>query len=94
MILDVITAAVILYLILNVCALALFWADKRKAVKGRYRIRESTLMVSGLFGPFGALAGMEIFRHKTRKMKFKAVYIFIAIHVVIMCSLYVNTDFF
>jgi uncharacterized membrane protein YsdA (DUF1294 family) len=49
----------------------------------RYRIKESTLLISGLLGPFGALAGMKLFRHKTRKMKFKAAYIFLLIHIVL-----------
>ena len=85
---------VILYAVLNVVSLFLFWLDKRKAVRDQYRIRESTLLVSGLFGPFGALAGMEIFRHKTRKLKFKAVYIFIVIHLVIVYFIFVNLDCF
>jgi uncharacterized membrane protein YsdA (DUF1294 family) len=79
-------------LVLNVGSLLLFWIDKRRAVRDRYRIRESTLLVSGLFGPFGAIAGMEIFRHKTRKLKFRAVYIFLIMHLVIIYFIFFNLN--
>ncbi|MCL2148508.1 MAG: DUF1294 domain-containing protein [Methanomassiliicoccaceae archaeon] len=69
------------YAALNAAAFCLFGIDKGKAVKGGRRIRESTLLASGALGPFGAAAGMSLFRHKTRKMKFKAVHLFLALHV-------------
>ena len=57
---------VIYLLIINVCAFALMLADKIKAKKHRWRIRESTLLLSAaLGGSIGALLGMYIFRHKT-----------------------------
>jgi len=45
--------------------------DKRKAQKNLWRIPERTLMsvvVSG--GSIGVLLGMQIFRHKTKKLRF------------------------
>jgi uncharacterized membrane protein YsdA (DUF1294 family) len=43
-----------------------------KAIEGGYRISEKILISSAVFmGAFGAMAGMYIFRHKTRKMKFR-----------------------
>lgn len=80
---ELILAAAVLYILLNGVSFSLYGADKRKAVKGRYRISEPALIAAGLLGPFGALAGMKAFRHKTRKAKFKAVYLFAAAHLVL-----------
>ena len=45
--------------------------DKRKAIKHRYRIPEKTLfLVSLLGGSIGTLAGMYLFRHKTKHWYF------------------------
>lgn len=61
-----------IYLIcINLTAFAAFGADKRRAIKGRWRIPERTLLLLALFGgALGALLGMYLFRHKTRKKKF------------------------
>ena len=63
-----------LYLILiNAYGFALMLADKRKAIKQRRRIPERTLMsVALLGGSPGTIAGMYLFRHKTRHLKFVA----------------------
>jgi len=46
--------------------------DKRKAVKGSYRISEKFLFTCAFAGgSAGILAGMYIFRHKIRRWKFK-----------------------
>jgi len=82
MILDLITLIIVLYVIVNIISVYLFYADKRKAVKGNYRTKESSLIVAGFFGPFGAVIGMKAFRHKTRKAKFKVIYVFLALHLI------------
>ncbi|MDR1954785.1 MAG: DUF1294 domain-containing protein [Candidatus Methanoplasma sp.] len=79
--------AAVLYIILNGVSFFLFWSDKRKAIKDRYRIKESTLIISGVIGPFGAFAGMRIFRHKTRKTKFKLIYLFMILHLILIAYL-------
>lgn len=84
---ELILYIAVLYIVLNGISFLLFGMDKGKAVKGRYRISEQTLLISGLFGPFGAAAGMEIFRHKTRKLKFKLIYLFLIIHLVLIALL-------
>jgi uncharacterized membrane protein YsdA (DUF1294 family) len=81
---DLILIVVVLYLILNLISFLLYYVDKRKAVKGRYRISESALITAGLIGPVGALAGMKVFRHKTQKTKFKLIYLFLMIHLVLI----------
>lgn len=62
----------LLYLLLiNAAAFMLMLADKRKAIKNRWRIPERTLILSALFGgSIGALLGMYTFRHKTKHLKF------------------------
>ena len=58
-------------LIVNAAAFMLMLIDKIKAKKNRWRIKESTLMLSAaLGGSIGALAGMYTFRHKTLHRKF------------------------
>lgn len=61
-----------LYLLLiNAAAFLLMRIDKQKARKNRWRIPESTLMLTAaLGGSIGTLAGMYAFRHKTKHLKF------------------------
>ena len=84
---EIIWIIAVLYLILNGISFFLFGSDKRRAVKDLYRISESALLSSGFLGPFGALAGMKVFRHKTRKTKFKAIYLFVVIHLMLIAFL-------
>lgn len=60
------------YLVLvNAAALALMLVDKQKARRGAWRIPEATLLgIAVLGGSIGAIAGMYLFRHKTRHLKF------------------------
>lgn len=59
-------------LIINVAAFALYGADKRRAVRKQWRVPEvQLLLVAAIGGAAGAWAGMEVFRHKTRKWKFR-----------------------
>ena len=64
---------IITYLVLvNATALVLMLADKQKARRGAWRIPEATLMGIALVGgSVGAIAGMYLFRHKTRHLKFR-----------------------
>ena len=60
-------------LLINAAAFTLMLSDKRRAKKNRWRIRESTLILSAVLGgSVGALAGMYTFRHKTKHVKFTA----------------------
>ena len=57
--------------LINALAFLLMLADKRKAKKKAWRIPESTLLtIAALGGSLGAIAGMYLFRHKTRKPHF------------------------
>lgn len=58
-------------LLINAVAFLLMLVDKIKAKKNKWRIRESTLILSAVLGGSpGALAGMYLFRHKTRHLQF------------------------
>lgn len=47
------------------------YIDKQKAKKGSWRIKEMTIFVVTLLGGgIGTIAGMYMFRHKTKKLKF------------------------
>jgi hypothetical protein len=62
----------VIYLILiNITALIIYGADKRKAVKRQWRIPERTLIGAAVLGGgIGALLGMRVFHHKTKHPKF------------------------
>ena len=58
-------------ILLNVVTFCVYGIDKYKAKKNRWRIPEKTLLLLAVLGgSVGALAGMRIFRHKTKKAKF------------------------
>lgn len=62
---------IILYLIANLVTVILYKADKVKAVKKSWRIKEKVLLSFGFFfGAFGALFAMHTFRHKTKHWYF------------------------
>lgn len=59
------------FLIVNLIGFAIMGIDKRKAVKGAFRVPEATLFVVALIGgSIGSILGMYTFRHKTRKWYF------------------------
>ena len=58
-------------LIVNIIAFFLMGIDKKKAQTGVWRIPEKTLFLSAILGGgVGAIAGMQLFRHKTRHRSF------------------------
>ena len=58
-------------LIVNIIAFFLMGIDKKKAQTGAWRIPEKTLFLYAIFGGgVGAIAGMQLFRHKTRHRSF------------------------
>lgn len=62
----------VLYIIVvNVVSFTVMGIDKRKAIKRAFRIPESTLFVLAIIGgSVGSIAGMHLFRHKTRHWYF------------------------
>ena len=64
---------IVAYLIIvNLIAFCLMGSDKKKAKTGAWRIPEKTLFLSAIIGgSIGAIAGMQVFRHKTKHWYFK-----------------------
>lgn len=57
---------------INVTLFALYGVDKRRAIRGAWRIPEKTLLTgTWLLGGVGAWMAMRIFRHKTRHTVFR-----------------------
>lgn len=63
---------IVIYLIvINLITLFAMYIDKQKAKKSKRRIPEKTLFtLVALGGGIGGIAGMYIFRHKTKKSRF------------------------
>lgn len=64
---------IVIYLIvINMLTFCVYGIDKRKAIRKQWRVPERTLLFLAVIGgSIGALAGMQVFRHKTRHLKFK-----------------------
>ena len=59
-------------LVINAAEFILYGIDKHKAIKGKWRVPEATLIgIAALGGALGAFLGMLIWHHKTRKWKFR-----------------------
>ena len=56
----------------NIVAFALMGIDKKRAINHAWRIPEKTLFLSAILGgSIGAIAGMQVFRHKTKHWYFQ-----------------------
>lgn len=61
-----------IWAVINLIVFALYGVDKRKAIKGAWRIPEKTLLTgTWLLGGVGAFAAMRVFRHKTKHIAFQ-----------------------
>lgn len=57
--------------VLSLMALLMYYSDKQRAKKGKYRMPEVKLLgISWLGGALGAFLGMRLFRHKTKHIRF------------------------
>lgn len=62
---------VIYFIIINIAGLLIFYIDKKRAIKGKYRISEKSLFTVALLGgSLGAYFSMRKFRHKTKHWYF------------------------
>lgn len=79
-------------LLMNAAGFLVMLIDKQKARKNKWRIREATLMSIAAFGgSVGILAGMYIFRHKTRHRKFTlGVPLILAAQIVLLAVIFLR----
>lgn len=62
-------------LAMSVFAFVAYWRDKRAAEAGQWRVEESVLHLLALLGGWpGAFLAQRMFRHKTAKRSFQAVF--------------------
>lgn len=82
------TQNILIYiLIINVITFFLMWFDKHEAKIGDWRVPERTLFLLVLLGGgIGGIAGMYVFRHKTRKWYFKVGFPAILIMQIVLVS--------
>ena len=75
------------YLIgINIITFFIYGLDKHLAKKKAYRISEYSLFVLSFFGGcVGAILGMKVFRHKTKKASFWILNILFLIIWMIIC---------
>ena len=79
---------IIYFIVINIIGFFIMWLDKRKAIKGSWRIPEKTLfIITALGGGIGTIAGMYTFRHKTQKVAFVIGFPVITI-LEIICIIY------
>lgn len=76
-----ISPLIAILVVVNIISLVLFGVDKLKSMRGGWRIPEANLLLIALCGPFGAYSAMLLFRHKTRKIKFLLVPLFMFIQL-------------
>ena len=79
---------VLYWLAINVVTFAAYGIDKFKAMNGRWRIKEATLLgLAVVGGSIGAVLGMYLFRHKTKKPLFTiGIPAIIVIHAILLFS--------
>lgn len=83
---------VIYFIIINLITCILYGVDKLKAMAGGRRTPEKVLLgATFIGGSVGALIGMQVFRHKTRHLKFQiCVPLFLVLHIVLIVFLYMK----
>ncbi|HVN73904.1 MAG TPA: DUF1294 domain-containing protein [Methanoregula sp.] len=82
------TIAAVLALV-NGGSFLLYGADKIAAVFSRWRVPERRLIAASAVGPFGACAGMVVFRHKIRNPRFALVPVFVALQLAAITGIFI-----
>lgn len=84
---DIRTGFVIYLLAVNLAEFLLFGMDKRKAIRGEWRVPESTLLSLAVFGgAIGGMIGMRVFHHKTKHPKFYiGIPVILAMEIAVLC---------
>ena len=68
---NYIEIAALVIIVWNLIVFIMYGIDKQKAKRNKRRISEKALLLSAAFmGGIGAFVGMNLFRHKTKHLKF------------------------
>jgi len=68
-------AVFLIYAGASILCFVAYGVDKRAALNGTWRTPEASLLLLGLVGGWpGAIVGMHVFRHKTRKVSFRGLF--------------------
>ncbi len=60
------------FILLNLIGFAAMGSDKKRAIRGAWRISEASLFLTALLGgALGCTLGMHCFHHKTRHLYFR-----------------------
>ena len=86
------TIAVLYMAAINIAAVVTYGWDKLCAQRGGWRVPEKTLLLLAFFGGgLGAMAGMALFRHKTRHLKFRyGIRLMLALQIMALIYLHVR----
>ena len=77
--------------LINTATFIAFWVDKKQSMTGGYRISEKTLLTLALFGGSpAAFIASRLFRHKTKKGSFRAMFWLVVIVQMVAAVLYFN----
>ena len=77
--------AAVYIVLVNIMAFIVYGIDKAKAKQNKWRIPEKVLIIFAILcGSIGAILGMIVFHHKTRKPKF---YVGVPIIIVLQIAL-------
>lgn len=69
---KLIILCIIYLLIINIVGFIIMGVDKKRAIRGAWRIPEASLFIVALLGgSIGSILGMQHFRHKTKHWYFK-----------------------
>ncbi|NLK12416.1 MAG: DUF1294 domain-containing protein [Candidatus Phytoplasma sp.] len=88
---QIILIYLVVYAVMSLITFLLYFSDKRKAIKNKWRIPESTLLLSSfLLGSLGGLMGLYQLRHKTKHWYFVWVnWLSLMLHIGIFVAIYI-----
>ena len=84
------TVLCIYLVVVNLAAFLLYGSDKRRAKRRQWRVSERNLFLAAILGgSIGALAGMRVFRHKTRHWYFRfGIPLILVLQVLLVWAVY------
>ena len=87
---DILKYFIIYLIVINLIAFLAMLIDKKKAKYGKWRIPEQTLLILAIIGgSIGAIAGMYVFRHKTKKLRFSVGFpVILILQIILLISIW------